>query len=66
MTCAINLAKAWLCVDSRHTCDHRIDASINTMKYLNDPHNGCIGSKCHLGSFQGILVAPYVSWEVKV
>jgi hypothetical protein len=24
-------------------CDHRVDASINTMKYLSDPLIGCIG-----------------------
>jgi hypothetical protein len=24
-------------------CDHRVDASINIMKYLNDPLIGCIG-----------------------
>jgi hypothetical protein len=43
MTYAINLAKTWLYIDRRHTCDHRVDASINAMKYLNGPHNGCIG-----------------------
>jgi hypothetical protein len=43
MTCIINLAKAWLRFDSRHTCDHRMDASIKTMKYMNNPDNGCIG-----------------------
>jgi hypothetical protein len=42
MTCVINLAKAWFRVNNKHTCDHRVDVSINTMKYLNDPHNGCI------------------------
>jgi hypothetical protein len=42
MTCVINLAKIWLCDNKRHTCDHRVDASINTMKYMNGPHNGCI------------------------
>jgi hypothetical protein len=42
MTCAIILAKAWFCVDNRHTCDHLIDVSINTIKYLNDPLIGCI------------------------
>jgi hypothetical protein len=24
-------------------CDHRVDASINTIKYLNGQHDGCIG-----------------------
>jgi hypothetical protein len=43
MTYIINLGKAWFHVNNRHTCDHRVDASINTMKYLNSPHNGCIG-----------------------
>jgi hypothetical protein len=43
MTCAIILVKAWLCVNNSHTCDHLVDASINTMKYINDPLIGCIG-----------------------
>jgi hypothetical protein len=43
MTCVINLANAWLCVDRRHTCDHRVDVSIHTIKYLNGPDSGCIG-----------------------
>jgi hypothetical protein len=43
MTCAIILAKSWFHVDNRHTCDHLVDASINTMKYLNGPLIGCIG-----------------------
>jgi len=45
MTCVMILAKAWLRVDRRHTCDHRVDASINTMKYLNGPDNGCMGQQ---------------------
>jgi hypothetical protein len=43
MTYAINLAKAWFRVDNRHTCDHLVDASINTMKYRNGPLIGSIG-----------------------
>jgi hypothetical protein len=43
MTCAIILAKAWFYVDNKHTCDHLIDALINTTKYLNSPLIGCIG-----------------------
>jgi hypothetical protein len=43
MTCTIILAKAWFRVDNRHTCDNLVDASINTMKYLNDPLIDCIG-----------------------
>jgi hypothetical protein len=43
MTCIINLAKAWMHVNIRHTCDHHLDASIRIMKYLNSPDNGCIG-----------------------
>jgi hypothetical protein len=39
MTCASILAKTLLRVDSRQTCDHRVDASINTIKYLNDLDN---------------------------
>jgi hypothetical protein len=43
MTCVIFLTKVWFRVDERHTCDHRIDASINTMKYMNGPLIDCIG-----------------------
>jgi hypothetical protein len=43
MTCTIILAKAWFGVDNKHTCDHLVDASINIVKYLNDPLIGCIG-----------------------
>jgi hypothetical protein len=43
MTCAIILAKTWFCIDNRHTCDHLVDASINIMKYLNDPLISYIG-----------------------
>jgi hypothetical protein len=32
MTCAKIFGNAWVLIDNRHTCDHRIDASINTMK----------------------------------
>jgi hypothetical protein len=61
MTCAIILAKAWFRVDNRHTCDHLVDASINTMKYLNGPLIGCIGPHMSPLSFQEILVVQYVS-----
>jgi hypothetical protein len=37
------LANAWLRVDSKHTCDHLVDASISTMKCMNDPKVGVIG-----------------------
>jgi hypothetical protein len=47
MTCVINLAKAWLRVDSRHTCDYRVDASIRIMKYLNGLDNSCIGPQIY-------------------
>jgi hypothetical protein len=43
MTCAIILAKVWFRVDNKHTCDHHVDVSISTMKYLNGPLIGCIG-----------------------
>jgi hypothetical protein len=43
ITCAIILAKAWFHVNNRHACDHRVDVSISTMKYLNGPLIGCIG-----------------------
>ena len=32
-------------VDSKQTCDNLVDASINTIKYLNWPPGGCIGSQ---------------------
>ncbi|KAF8113068.1 hypothetical protein N665_0057s0020 [Sinapis alba] len=41
--CAMNFAKAVFRVVKRHTFDHLLDASINTMKYLNGPHGGWIG-----------------------
>ena len=28
---------------NKQTCDHLLDASINTIKYLKDPHGGWIG-----------------------
>jgi hypothetical protein len=43
MTYAIILANAWFRVDNRHACDHRVDVSINTMKYMNGPLIGCMG-----------------------
>jgi hypothetical protein len=43
MTCVMILAKACLHVDRRHTRDHLVDVSINTMKYLNGADNGCMG-----------------------
>jgi hypothetical protein len=53
------LAKTWFHVDNKHTCDHLIDASINTMKYLNSPLVGCIGphiSPCILSmNFSGLV-----------
>jgi hypothetical protein len=49
MTCTIILAKAWFRVDKRHACDYRVDALINTMKYLNVPLLGCIGP--HMSPF---------------
>jgi hypothetical protein len=42
VTCGIILAKSWFHIYNRHTCDHLVDASINTMKYLNGPLIGCI------------------------
>jgi hypothetical protein len=44
MTCAIILAKAWFRVDNTQTSDHQVEALINTMKYLNGPLIGSIGS----------------------
>ncbi|KAK9142005.1 hypothetical protein Syun_011405 [Stephania yunnanensis] len=37
MICAKSLANATLRVESKQTCDHLVDASIKTMKYLNGP-----------------------------
>jgi hypothetical protein len=39
----IILAKTWFRIDNRHTCDHLVDASINTMKYKHGPLIGYIG-----------------------
>jgi hypothetical protein len=39
----IILANAWFCVDNRHMCNHQVDVSINTTKYLNGPLISCIG-----------------------
>jgi len=38
-----NFANTWLQVDNKQICDHLVDVSIKTMKYINDPHGGCIG-----------------------
>jgi hypothetical protein len=61
MTCAINLTNARLHVDSKHTCDHQVDVSINTMKYLNGPPNGCIISQMSPWILSKNLLAVYVS-----
>ena len=39
------LANVAFLVESRQTCDHLIDASINTIKYLNGPQGGCTGTQ---------------------
>ena len=39
----ISRAKAWFLVESKQTVLHRVDASINTIKYRNDPDMGLIG-----------------------
>ncbi|PRQ43120.1 hypothetical protein RchiOBHm_Chr3g0465021 [Rosa chinensis] len=43
MIWARSLAKAAFLVDNSVTCDHLVDASTKTMKYLNGPHGGWIG-----------------------
>jgi hypothetical protein len=57
MTYAINLAKAWIHVDRKHKCDHLVDASIKTIKYLNGSDNGFIGPQIspwiHLTNLSG-------------
>jgi len=35
-------------VDNNQIYDHLVDASIIIMKYLNDPHDGCIGPQISL------------------
>jgi len=35
-------------IDNKQTCDYLVDASIKTMKYLNDPHDGCIRPQNHI------------------
>jgi hypothetical protein len=37
---AMSLEKAWFLMDNRSTYLHLVDASINTMKYLNGPDRG--------------------------
>ena len=37
-----SLANATFLVENRHTCDHLVDASIKTIKYLNGPQCGRI------------------------
>ena len=39
----ISFTKAWFLVDNKHTCDHSEEASMSTIKYINDPYRGCIG-----------------------
>jgi hypothetical protein len=34
----IIMVNAWFRVDIRHTCDYRVDASMNTMKIPNMVH----------------------------
>jgi hypothetical protein len=41
--CAINLANATFQLKSKQTCDHLLDALINTIKYLKGLHGGWIG-----------------------
>ena len=41
------LANAVFLVESRQTCDHLVDASINSIKYLNGPQGGCIGPQIY-------------------
>jgi hypothetical protein len=36
---------------TKDTCDHRVDASINTIRYLNGPLIGCIGPHLSLCIF---------------
>ena len=40
---ASNLANAKFWLENKHTCDHLLDAFINTIKYLNDQLDGLIG-----------------------
>ena len=42
--CVINLANAIFRLESKQTCDHLLDASINTIKYLKGLHGGWISS----------------------
>ena len=43
MIWARSLENATFLVKSRQTYDHLVDASIKTIKYLNDLEGGCIG-----------------------
>jgi len=56
--------KAWDVCDHKYVCDHLVDASIKTVKYLNGPHDVCIKpqispyirSKNEINSFLILLV----------
>ena len=53
MIWARSLANAVLRVDKKQTSDHLVDASTNTIKYLNGPHVGWIGPK----------MSPWILWR---
>jgi hypothetical protein len=61
MTCVINLVKLWLCVDSRHTWDHLVDALIKIMKYLKGLHNGWMGPQMSPSMHSRTLIAQHGS-----
>jgi hypothetical protein len=39
----MSLVNATFLIEGRQICDNLIDASINTIKYLNGSPGGCIG-----------------------
>jgi len=45
LNCTNNFENTWLWVDNKQMCDHLVNASIKTMKYINDSHGKCIGPK---------------------
>ena len=53
MIWARSLGNAAFRVDNKQTCDHLVEASTSTMKYLYGPQAGWIGPLYHFGFSQG-------------
>ena len=44
----MSLVNATFLIESKQACDHLVDASIKTIKYLNGSHDGFIGPQISL------------------